>query len=99
MKDSKDEENVVGLIVASASTGVLAILAVAAVIVCCKHHSNPVEEEEEEGEKTNQQLKCSSQREHDPLSSWRGPEPPVRRAAGLRLHGGLQGGDIRQGRQ
>ena len=55
MKDSKDEENVVGLIVASASAGVLVILAVAAVIVCCKHHrASEVEvEEEEEGEENN----------------------------------------------
>ena len=52
MKDSKDEENVVGLIVASASTGVLAILAVAAVIVCCKHHSDSGEEERWESDRS-----------------------------------------------
>ena len=38
------------LIVAYASAGVLAILAVASVIVCCKHHSDSEVEEEEEGE-------------------------------------------------
>ena len=59
MKDSKDEENV-GLIVASASAGLLGILAVAAVIVYCKSQGDSEEEEEEEGEKTSQQLICTS---------------------------------------
>ena len=57
MEDTKDEDHLEPvLVVALASSGVLAILAMAAVILCYKSHRDSVEEREEEGEKTIQQL-------------------------------------------